>query len=100
MLKNAVTASNELTNKQPDIFNEKSLYLMIQILNAKNLGDEFILLALQQLRHATLLHEINRRNIMNGDILTSLNPLLKTNNNEVSIETAESPLYLLRAAVF
>lgn len=84
VLKKGLIASNELTNKQPDIFNEKSLFLMIQILNAKNLGDEFILLVLQHLKHATLLHEINRQNIMNVGILTSLKPLLKTNNTEVS----------------
>lgn len=84
VLKSALIASNELINKQPDIFNAKSLYLIIQILNAKNLGDEFILLALQHLKHAALLHEINRQNIMNGGVLTSLKPLLKTNNTEVS----------------
>lgn len=83
MLKSALIASNELINKQPDIFNDKSLYLIIQILNAKNLGDEFILLALQHLKHAGLLHEINRQNIMNADILKSSTSLLKTNNTEV-----------------
>lgn len=84
VLKSALIASNELINKQPDIFNEKSLFLIIEILNTKNLGDEFILLALQHLKHAALLHEINRQNIMNAGILTSLKPLLKTNNTEVS----------------
>lgn len=84
MLKSALVAANELVNKQPDIFNEKSLFLAIQVLNAKNLGDEYILLALQHLKHASLLHEINRQNIMNVGVLTSLKPLLKTNNTEVS----------------
>lgn len=84
MLKSTLIASNELINKQPDIFNDKSLYLIIQILNAKNLGDEFILLALQHLKYAALLHEFNRQNIMNAGIVTSLKPLLKTNNTEVS----------------
>lgn len=84
MLKSALVAANELVNKQPDIFNEKSLFLAIQVLNAKNLGDEYILLALQHLKHASLLHEINRQNTMNVGVLTSLKPLLKTNNTEVS----------------
>lgn len=84
MLKSALTASNELINNQPDIFNDKSLYLIIEFLNAKNLGDELILLALQHLKHATLLHETNRQNIMNAGILKSIKPLLKTNNTEVS----------------
>lgn len=84
VLRSALIASNELINKQPDIFNEKSLYLIIQVLNAKSLGDEFILLALQHLKHAALLHETNRQNIMNAGVLTSLKPFLKTNNTEVS----------------
>lgn len=84
VLKSALIASNELINKQPDIFNEKSLFLIIQVLNAKNLGDEFILLALQHLKHAALLHELNRQNIMNAGVLESLKPLIKTNNTEVS----------------
>lgn len=84
MLKSALIASIELTNKQPDIFNDKSLFLTNQILNAKNLGDEFILLALKHLKHAALLHELNRQNIMNVGVLASLKSLLKTNNTEVS----------------
>lgn len=83
MVNNALTAWNELTAKQPDIFNDKSLFLIVQILE-KNLNDKFILKVLQHLKHATLLHEINRRNIMNADILKSLKPLLKTSNPEVS----------------
>lgn len=83
VIKSALTAWNELVNKQPDIFNDKSLFLIIEILN-KNLGEEFVLLALQHLKHASLLHEFNRQNIMNANIMTSLKPLLKTQNSEVS----------------
>lgn len=87
MIKSALIAWNELINKQPDIFNDKSLFLIVQMLN-KNLSDEFILLCLQHLKHATLLHEINRQNIMNIGILSSLKPLLKTQNPEVSCKCA------------
>lgn len=83
MIKSALTAWNEMICKQPDIFNDKSLFLMIQIFS-KNLGDDFNLLALQNLKHASLLHEINRQNIMNVGIVSSLKPLLKTQNPEVS----------------
>lgn len=83
MLKSALVAWNELTNKQPDIFNDKSLFLVIEILN-KNLGDEFTLLCLQHLKNASLLHEINRQNIMNSGLLSSLKPFLETQNPEVS----------------
>lgn len=83
MIKSALIAWNELTKKQPDIFIDKSLFLITQILN-KNFGDEFTLLCLQHLKHAALSHEINRQNIMSIGILTSLKPLLKTQNTEVS----------------
>lgn len=48
------------------------------------MGDDFILLSLQNLKHASLLHEINRQNIMNVGIMSSLKPLLKTQNPDVS----------------
>ncbi|XP_055315485.1 armadillo repeat-containing protein 6 homolog [Sitodiplosis mosellana] len=86
VIKTGLIAWNEVMNKQPDIFNDKSLFIIVQILN-KNLGDEFILLCLQHLKHATLLHEINRQNIMSVGILSSLKPLLKTQNPEVLKET-------------
>lgn len=41
-------------------------------------------MVLQHLKHATVLHEFNRRNIMNGNILDSLKPLVKTGNPEVN----------------
>lgn len=59
------------------------MFLVIQILT-KSLGNEFILLSLQHLKHASVLHETNRQNIMNAGIITSLKPLLKLNDNEVS----------------
>lgn len=83
MIKSALTAWNELINKQPDIFNDKSLFNIVQIIS-KNLGDEFTILCLQHLKHATLLHEINRQNIMNAGIVSILKPLLKTQNSDVS----------------
>lgn len=83
MIKRALSTLNSLINKNPDIFNDKSMFMIMQILK-KNLGNDLILLALQHLKHACVLHEFNRQNIMNADILTSLKPLLKTNNTEVS----------------
>lgn len=83
MIKSALIAWNELIHKQPDIFNDKSLFVIVEILS-KNHGDEFILLSLQHLKHATFLHETNRQNIMNVGIVSRLKPLLKHGNPEVS----------------
>ncbi|XP_031617946.1 armadillo repeat-containing protein 6 homolog [Contarinia nasturtii] len=94
VMQSALTAWNEIINKQPDIFNDKSLFLIIDIFS-KNLGDAFTLLCLQHLKNATLLHEINRQNIMNVGILTCLKPLLKTENPEVLKETCSLLRYLI-----
>lgn len=83
VVKAALIAWNELINKQPDILNDKSLFLIIQILS-KNLGDDLTILCLQHIKHASVLHEFNRQNTMNSGILSSLKPLLKTQNPEVN----------------
>lgn len=83
MIKRSLTAFNSLIVKNPDIFNDKAMFLVIQI-STKNLGNEFISLSLQHLKHASLLHEINRQNIMNAGIITALKPLLKINDTDVS----------------
>lgn len=72
---------------QPDIFDDKSLFLVITVLQ-KQPDDELILLILQLLRHATLMHETNRQNIMNAEIMTHLQPLIKSKNEEVSFGAA------------
>lgn len=73
-------------NKQPDIFDDKSLFIVISILNKKP-DDDLILLILRLLKHATLLHELNRQNIMNAEIMSNLRPLLQSKNSEVLVET-------------
>lgn len=83
IIKQAFVAWNALVNKQPDIFDDKSLFLVITVLQ-KQPNDELILLILQLLRHATLMHETNRQNIMNAEIMTQLRPLIKTNNEAVN----------------
>lgn len=83
MIKQGLTAWNSMINKNPDIFNDQSMFLVLNLLNSKP-GDDVIVLTLQHLKHATLLHEFNRQNIMNSGVLSSLKPLLKSDNAEVS----------------
>lgn len=73
-----------MVEKHPDIFDDKSLFLVLQILE-QNPDDEMILLILQLLKHATLMHEINRQNIMNAAITKHLKPLLQSKNADVSL---------------
>lgn len=83
IFKSGFTAWNALVNKNPDVFNDESLYIILRIFE-KNPNDELILLALQKLKNVTLMHEINRQNIVNADILMHLKPLLERNSTEVS----------------
>lgn len=55
---------------------------MVKILEKKS-DSELICGVLSLLRHATLLHEFNRQNIMNAEIMKSLQPLLKSDSEEV-----------------
>lgn len=73
---------NAIINNQPDIFNDESLHIVLQILSKKP-SDDLILLVLQHLKNATLMHELNRQNILNANILDHLKPLLKYENPNV-----------------
>lgn len=84
-----------MVNQQPDIFDDKSLFLVITVLQ-KQPDDELILLVLQLLRHATLMHETNRQNIMNAEIMTQLRPLIKTENPVVSQRIALNRILFVR----
>lgn len=55
---------------------------MVKILEKKS-DNELICGVLSLLKHATLLHEFNRQNIMNAEIMKSLQPLLKNDSEEV-----------------
>lgn len=84
MLKGALIAWNELVFKYQDIFNPKSLYLIIHILEKKQ-NDDLVLLVLQHLKYACVLHELNRQNIINANIMKYLKPLLHGYSNEVGV---------------
>lgn len=82
VIKSAVKAWSELINKQPDIFDDRSLAIVVHIFEKKP-DVEITCTVLNILKHATLMHEYNRQNIMNAEILKSLQPLLKIQNDEV-----------------
>lgn len=84
MLKSALIPWNELVYKYQDIFNPRSLHLLIQILE-KKLNEELILLVLHHLKYACVLHENNRQNIINANIMKYLKPLLHGHGNEVGV---------------
>lgn len=81
---NCLQAASSMTNKNPDIFNEDALNLIIEILeNYKNYNEEIIYVTLQWLGKACIMHEINRQKIMNTNILEYLKPLLFIKSNKV-----------------
>lgn len=64
-----------MINKQPDIFDDRNLANVIQIVTNSS-DNELICGALGILKYAALLHEINRQNIINTDIVKCLKPLI------------------------
>lgn len=82
LVKSLLKAWNELINNHPDIFDDRSLSILIEILENKP-DDELVSIVLSILKHACLKHEFNRQNMMNAEILRCLQPLLKSENNEV-----------------
>lgn len=56
------------------------MYVVLQLLEK---SDELVVFALQHLKNATVMHEINRQNIMNASILPPLKRLLSGHSNEV-----------------
>lgn len=86
VLKKTLTVWNELISKQPDIFNDRSMILIHQMIGDQP-SDEIISLALQHLKSACVLHEFNRQNIINANTLDIVKPLLKNSTNEVRVKS-------------
>lgn len=82
IIKQCLRTWNQMLEQHPDIFGEKSLTIILNIWE-RNPDDETILLILELLRHATLMHETNRQYIMNAEIMNHFRPLLKTTNTEI-----------------
>ncbi|XP_055379864.1 armadillo repeat-containing protein 6 homolog [Condylostylus longicornis] len=78
-----LNAKTALTNKYPDIFDDKSLKIVIKILDTHKNEINLISATLQYLPKACVLHEINRQNIMNANIMNYTKPLVKNPNGKV-----------------
>lgn len=83
-----------ITNKQPDIFNDKCLSICIRLINTQQESDIHCA-ALKFIEKACYMHEINRQNIMNADILSFLKPLLKSDDANVVRQTCAVLRYLI-----
>lgn len=72
-----------LINKQPDIFNPETLVMLMKCLETHGTNAALVCTALQVASRACIMHEINRQNIMNADIMRFLRPLIRSDNADV-----------------
>uniref|UniRef100_A0A1B0AGX4 Armadillo repeat-containing protein 6 homolog n=1 Tax=Glossina pallidipes TaxID=7398 RepID=A0A1B0AGX4_GLOPL len=84
---------NSLTNKQPDIFNANALALAKCLLDT-NANESIICLCLQWLQKACVMHEINRQNIMNANIVQQLKRFVSKENGKILREVLAIFRYL------
>uniref|UniRef100_A0A1A9W848 Armadillo repeat-containing protein 6 homolog n=1 Tax=Glossina brevipalpis TaxID=37001 RepID=A0A1A9W848_9MUSC len=84
---------NNLTNKQPDIFNANALALARFLLDI-NTNEAVICLCLQWLQKACIMHEINRQNIMNANIMQQLKRFISKENGKILCEVLAVFRYL------
>lgn len=83
ILTNALLAIISLITKQPDVFDAETLVVSIKIFEKQQASDNLIVHVLRLLSKACVMHEINRQNIMNADIMIYLKPLVESDNLEV-----------------
>lgn len=79
-----LAATNSLINKQPDIFNPETLIIAFRILERK-LSNNVDILVFSLLSKACIMHEINRQNIINANIIKYLKPHLSSDDPEVNV---------------
>ncbi|KAI9578120.1 hypothetical protein GQX74_014014 [Glossina fuscipes] len=84
---------NSLTNKQPDIFNANALALARCLLDT-NVNESVICLCLQWLQKACVMHEMNRQNIMNANIVQQLKRFVSKENGKILREVLAIFRYL------
>lgn len=80
----SLKAFNSLVNKQPDVFDAETLVIVIKILESQT-DNPVRCSVLRLLAKACVMHEINRQNIVNADIVKYLKPLLSDESSEVSV---------------
>lgn len=67
---------NSLYNKQPDIFDATGLALAKRLLDTCKDSETIVCLTLQWLQKCCIMHEMNRQNIINADIIQYLKPFV------------------------
>lgn len=77
-----------MVNKQPDVFDPETLVIVIKILESQT-DAPVRCSALRLLAKACVMHETNRQNIVNADIVKYLKPLLADESSEVSAKLYE-----------
>ncbi|KAJ6635179.1 Armadillo repeat-containing protein 6 like [Pseudolycoriella hygida] len=94
ILLKSLKAFNSVMNKQPDVFDADTLLIVIAILERQT--DVAIRCSvLRLIAKACVMHEINRQNIMNADIVTYLKPLLADESSEIVTEVCTVFRYLI-----
>lgn len=83
VLGKVLAALNALINKQPDIFDPDTLVVLMKCLETRTAHKPLVCLALSVASRACVMHEINRQNIMNADIMRFLRPLVASDCAEV-----------------
>ena len=83
VIKLALKCEVAITTKHPDIFNADSLVVNIKLIEEYASNSEVTCLCLQWLSKACIMHETNRQNIMNANIISYVKPFVTSDNPEV-----------------
>lgn len=78
-----LAALTALINKQPDIFDPETLVVLMKALETRASNAAVLCLVLNVVSRACIMHEINRQNIMNAEIMRFLRPLVVNDCGEV-----------------
>lgn len=83
VLHHCILAANSITNKQPDVFDDKCLKLILKLIDTQK--DPGVLSdTLRWIQKSCVMHENNRQMIMNEDVLvTHLKPLLSIEDPKI-----------------
>lgn len=94
VLEACLKCANSFTNKQPDIFDAEALAVILKLLSIED--ENIIILTLQWLQKASIMHEINRQNIVNAGVVKKLKPFV---SKQSSLKLIREVLAVLRYLV-
>lgn len=79
VLEACLKCANSFTNRQPDIFDAEALAVILKLLSIED--ENIIILTLQWLQKASIMHEINRQNIVNAGVVKKLKPFVSKHSS-------------------